>query len=54
MKLNSKILACLFLIAILFISGCATNKNHRDTTKNYRDTRGVLKTETRSTSGVNK
>ena len=54
MKLNNKILAYFFLITILFISGCATNKNHGDTTKNYRDANGVLKTETRSTSGVNR
>jgi len=47
MRANNKILVYLFLITVLFIYGCATNKNYRDAT-------GVLKTETRSTSGVNK
>ncbi len=37
----------LFLISILAI-GCAS------TDKNYRDSAGILKTETRSVSGVHK
>ncbi len=37
----------LFLLSVLII-GCAS------TNKNYRDSTGVVKTDTRSTQGVNK
>ena len=47
MKQKNRVLVYLFLITILFLSGCATGKNYRDAT-------GVLKTETRSAPGVNK
>jgi hypothetical protein len=47
MKQCNMVLGYLFLVTILFISGCASNKNYRDAT-------GVLKTDTRSVSGVNK
>jgi len=47
MKQKNKASVYFFLITILFLSGCAAGKNYRDAT-------GVLKTDTRSASGVNK
>lgn len=47
MKQKNRVLVYFFLITILFVLGCATNKN-------YRDADGVLKTDTRSALGVNK
>jgi thioredoxin-related protein len=49
MKIVNRILlfTVLFIVSV-FIVGCAS------TNKNYRDATGVIKIDTRSTSGINK
>jgi hypothetical protein len=47
MKRSNQYLVLILILLLSIISGCAS-------TKSYRDAEGVLKTDTRSTTGIRK